>query len=58
MRFTGIIAIPAFITSSGIESDISDFIKPGATAFTVILYFPTSLHNECVNPTIAALLAQ
>ena len=55
---TGIILISESITSLGIESDILDLMKPGATALTVIPYFPTSLQSDLVNPETAAFVAE
>ena len=57
IRPTGICAIPSLITSSGIESVMSDLINPGATAFTVTPKRPVSLHKARVKPATAALVA-
>ena len=45
-------------TSSFKLSVISDIINPGATEFTVIFLEATSLANDLVKPSIAALEAE
>ena len=58
IRPTGIIAIPAFTTSGGIEAVISDSINPGATAFAVIPKRPTSRASARVKPATPAFVAE
>ena len=58
IRLTGIWAIPAATTASGIDSVIAVLINPGATALTVMPYFPTSLQSERTKPEVAALEAE
>ena len=58
MRPTGIMAIPAFTTSGGMEAVISDSIKPGATELAVIPKRPTSRASARVNPATPALVAE
>ena len=58
IRPTGIMAIPAFTTSGGIDAVISDSINPGAMALAVIPNRPTSLARARVNPATPDFVAE
>jgi hypothetical protein len=54
---SGTFSVIIAITLSGIVAIISVAINPGATVFTVILYFPYSLAHVFVKPITPAFVA-